>query len=602
MTSQNENQTDAKASLKEKLTDFLKGTKTRVTITAILVIALIVAGINLLNGNNDEAVEMVIANKIVRTQTVESRVEARVEAIGTVKADTKIAVKALTRGTVRSVLFSVGDQVAKNTTLANLSNDTVMTNLINAQTNLVNVERNASITTQLTQETLRRAELETERAEKTVAAAEIGLQSAIDNLNNSKNLSDKGDIDIKNSAVLSMSDNLNTVYNTLKQINTIIQADEDTSQVPGIKNTLAALNQGTLNTALNAYRTTDSSYEALSAKQFNADNITQGIKEMILLLAQTKNAVDTTIVVLDSTITSADFTPAALAAQRDKFTGLRSAIVATQTSVERTLQSLQNTGLTSTQQLDALENAVAAAENQLNSAELSYQNALVGLTNAQTGAERDLLSSQSSVDNAKSQLNLMQVQASDLRISAPITGVVTSKLIDLGDEVNPGQTIAEISQTEKLVIEVDLPASDSSRLESGQIAYITSGTMESTGTVGQIYPTADPVNKKIRVEIIADKDSKLVAESFVNVSIPTKEDTDKENMTTYFVPLKAVTISPNENYVYIIDGEKAKKVQVNINRTEGDKIEVTSGLNEGDQLIVEGNKSIVDGETVTVNN
>lgn len=602
MTIENKTQTEAQESLKNKIISFVKKPNIRLGITVVLVLALIISGLNIIkNFRKDSSAETTKTAKEVQVQAIGNKSESRIETIGTVKADTQVAVKALANGTVRSVQFEVGDKISTGKVLANLSNDAVMSNMINAQTNLVNLERNATFTKQLTTEMLKQAEFETERAEQAVSAATIALESAKDNLKNSKTNNTKNDADIKSNAIISIANDLNAVFSLLQQINTVIQTNDDNNQVAGIENTLAALDPSSLSVATKAYNSTYASHQALAAKQFDANTITQGTKEAIAMLASAKSAVDATIEVLENTVSSADFPQAALNGQKERFIGLRSSIVGTQTSAEMTLQALQNIGLSGTQQYSAYERAVSVAETQLATAKLGYENSLIGLQNAKIGADRDLLSIKSSLDNARSQLNLINVQASDLSINAPISGVVTEKNVELGDEIFPGQTIAIISQTAKLIIETDLPAEDVVNIKAGQSVYINPDKGNSTGVIGQIYPTADPINKKIRVEILVDAENNLIAESFVNISIPV-ENKQTDGVSSFFVPLKAVSISPSESYLFIVENDKAKKVLVEIIKVNGENAEIKADLPADTKIIIDGNKLISDGEEIKITN
>jgi len=64
--------------------------------------------------------------------------------------------------------------------------------------------------------------------------------------------------------------------------------------------------------------------------------------------------------------------------------------------------------------------------------------------------------------------------------------------------------------------------------------------------------------------------------------------------------LKAVTITQTEKYVFLVKDGKAVKTSVELGESEGDKIEVVSGLQDGDEIIIEGNRGLSGNEIVEV--
>ena len=80
-------------------------------------------------------------------------------------------------------------------------------------------------------------------------------------------------------------------------------------------------------------------------------------------------------------------------------------------------------------------------------------------------------------------------------------------------------------------------------------------------------------------------------------------DDDLEN-AKIFVPLRALTITQNESFVFVINktGEKqiVKKIIVKTGVLNGTEIEIINGLRFGDEIVVDGNKNIGDGEVILI--
>jgi len=150
-------------------------------------------------------------------------------------------------------------------------------------------------------------------------------------------------------------------------------------------------------------------------------------------------------------------------------------------------------------------------------------------------------------------------------------------------------------------VEINLTSEDIYRIEVGQTAMIN-GMFE--GVISRIDPSADPMTKKVKVEIAFNNSEQyLIPETFIDITIPV-DGRNGANFTEgrFFIPLKAVTITQTESYVFIVKDEKATKTTVEIGETSSDKVEIIAGLNENDELIIEGNRGLEgDEEIKTIN-
>jgi RND family efflux transporter MFP subunit len=326
--------------------------------------------------------------------------------------------------------------------------------------------------------------------------------------------------------------------------------------------------------------------------------IINDMADMVEGLESARLAVNDTIFVLDNTVTNTVLTDSWLSAQKTAFTTLKNNVVSTLMSAENTLQGLQRLGLVDDQQKTQLVNAVRTAENQLDSAKNSYDNSLASLENTRFAAEQQIISAQTALDSARSQLNLARVQAADLTIGSPIAGTITEKTVELGTEVSPGLAIAQVAQTGLVKVLIDLTTEDARAVEVGMNAELAQDGNVLSATITKIYPTADTASKKIRVEIAYQNEGReLIPGTFVDVAIPAKPTAGGDFL---YIPLEAVTIGASNSYVFLADNGQAKRVIVEVGRVENDQIQILSGLSTGDILIVEGAKSLEDGDKIEI--
>jgi RND family efflux transporter MFP subunit len=271
-------------------------------------------------------------------------------------------------------------------------------------------------------------------------------------------------------------------------------------------------------------------------------------------------------------------------------------------TAENTLNNLNTMELSQEKERLALENNIQSAQNQVNNAEIAYNNALVTLNSAKESKKQQILSAGSQVDSALGQLNLSQEQLADLTITAPISGQISSKNVEIGAELNPGQVIASISQAEKVKIFINLASEDIYQISTEQEVKING---DITGTIKNIAPSADQQTKKVEVEILVDnKDNKLIPGTFVDVKIEKNTKNIVENGIIK-IPLEAVTITKTESYVYLVktneDNELiAKKQPVILGDSEANLVEIKAGLELGDEIIMAGSKSIEDESLIKI--
>lgn len=583
-----------------ELKKLLKKPAVIIPLAILLLIIVSVSGWKLFGKNNGDVsgAEETIKRQVV-TATVDLFTDESsfIDTVGTVKPKRQVDIVATTRGMVRAIFFEVGDSVLINTPLVVLFDDTSSTNLNNARTNLLNTQNTLIVTQRLTDETVRQVEIGVETARESVTGAEISLQTARDNLANAGALRNKGNLDTLNNAIISFSGFMNTIFTALDETEAILGIEsEDESAATNFTNpNLAAKNPQTLTGARASYILANRSYQELRTRTPDTDSVTDDINLIVTALTQVERMVNDLVIVLDNTVSGTNYPQTTLDLQKANFIALRSSMVGSLTTAKTTLQSLENLDLIENQEITALKNAVKAAESQLTIALSGLANAEISLNNARQAKAQQILVTQSAVDNARGQLNLSQVQVGDLSIRAPISGVMTQKLIEIGSEVSIGQKIAELSQNEQMIIEVNLPSEQVYRIKKGWAVALGDNL---TGTVDLIAPAADPITRKVRVEILFDnKGQELIQGTFIDVSLSLTE-LSKTHAESVFVPLRAVSITQNEQFVFTIVEGRAKKTNIVIGKTEGALVEVLDGLTGGDILVVEGAKSLEDGDEV----
>jgi RND family efflux transporter MFP subunit len=227
------------------------------------------------------------------------------------------------------------------------------------------------------------------------------------------------------------------------------------------------------------------------------------------------------------------------------------------------------------EKFQVLRQGDAVTDNQLRDMRIGYEMAVIQL------------------ENAKKQLD-------DTKITAPFSGYITSKITELGAFVNMGTPVAGIADISLLKVQLMVSESDVYQLHTGMEAQIFTDVLPDIrfkanisgigqrGTSAHTYP--------VEIIITNHPQNPLKAGTYVNVSITTG-DTGKKLM----IPRDAIVSSVKDPAVYRIEGTIAKLVKITTGKDYENNIEVLQGVQEGDQVVVNGQINLMDGASVILN-
>ena len=179
------------------------------------------------------------------------------------------------------------------------------------------------------------------------------------------------------------------------------------------------------------------------------------------------------------------------------------------------------------------------------------------------------------------------------KVTAPFDGVVTRKLADVGDLAMPGKPLLEIEAPTSLRFEADLPEAILDRVKLGAKMPVRLAKVIE-GTVSEISPVADPVSRTFRVKLDLPQTEGLRTGQFGRVSVPVAE------VKLLLVPQSAVLKRGQMELVFVAKDGKATLRLVKSGKVLEGRVEVLSGLEEGEQVIVSETMKLTDGQPVTI--
>jgi RND family efflux transporter MFP subunit len=216
-------------------------------------------------------------------------------------------------------------------------------------------------------------------------------------------------------------------------------------------------------------------------------------------------------------------------------------------------------------------------------------------------ARADRLAAEASVKVALASLETARLELEKTRVTAPFSGVVLRKDAEVGEIVGPIMTsstaragaVVTIADLQTLEVGVDINESYIARLALGQPADVVLDAhpeVHFPGEVRAIYPSADrdKATIPVRVRFLVD-DERVRPDLGAKVTFlerrPTNEIVTVKQVMT--VPATAVRSQNGKSIAWIVRDGKLEPVVVSIGEAEGDAVPVISGLNEGDQVVVQ---------------
>ncbi|MCI0453767.1 MAG: efflux RND transporter periplasmic adaptor subunit [Candidatus Dadabacteria bacterium] len=198
---------------------------------------------------------------------------------------------------------------------------------------------------------------------------------------------------------------------------------------------------------------------------------------------------------------------------------------------------------------------------------------------------------QAMVKRAEASLLETRINHGFTKITAPITGIVTEKKIDVGSMAMPGMPLFRVDDDSSFRVEVNVDERLLERLKIGMPVFVS---MDATGrqVIGQIteiVPAVDPMSRTFIVKIDIEGES-LKTGLYVRVLIA---ESKKE---TILVPILAIVEKGQLTGVYAVDDQGIITYRlIKTGKKYDEKIEVLSGINDGDRIIVNGIERAVDG-------
>lgn len=259
---------------------------------------------------------------------------------------------------------------------------------------------------------------------------------------------------------------------------------------------------------------------------------------------------------------------------------------------EKTYNNIRNdydAGLASKTQLEKAETLLKTLRLDLDTAQKQLAN---------LDATDPLASLKIQLESSEVSLKDIEKTLSDYDVRAPISGVLTDLTPEAGVTLKSESSIGVVQQLNPIKIRADLTES-AMKLVRGksEIPFTVQGTdLKMTGAVSYLAEVMSPQSNTFVLELSAQNPD-LKLKSGMTVKLQLGGNAAQDAIT---VPISAIIKEGNDNFVFVVNGDQAEKRKVTLGRVHDSSREVTSGVKEGEQVVVLGQQELKDKDKITL--
>lgn len=199
---------------------------------------------------------------------------------------------------------------------------------------------------------------------------------------------------------------------------------------------------------------------------------------------------------------------------------------------------------------------------------------------------------------AQAAWELAKLELSYTRVEAPFGGRVITRHVDQGRTVSVGTPLFTLSDLSRLLAKVYVPAREFRKIQTDQPVQLVvdSSGEKLKGKILLVSPVVDPAAGTIKVTVAIDHFSSSTRPGdFAQVSIVTDR-----HEGVLLVPRTSVLTEHEEKIVYVVEDGHAHRRVVQPGYQDDSSTEIVSGLQDGENVVIQGQRSLSDGQEVRV--
>ena len=268
---------------------------------------------------------------------------------------------------------------------------------------------------------------------------------------------------------------------------------------------------------------------------------------------------------------------------------------------QKRMQALFTQGMISRQSMDSSQLTFTLAQ-------ATYASAVQKLEMTNEGNRRESIDAQvqqvrqseAALEQAQAARYIVKVSLDNSSVRSTLSGTVAKRYVEPGESLLMGDLrIAMVVDNSLVVMRGDVSEADIRTVQQGQTVQVTVDALPGrsfSGTIAEILPSANTASRIFSVKIrIANPTGTLKEGMFARAIIVTAR-----HAGVLVISRQAPVDQDGKSLVFVVQGGTAKSQPVTLGVVSGDRVEVVTGLSEGDEVAVEGQRELQDGAKVTV--
>lgn len=196
-------------------------------------------------------------------------------------------------------------------------------------------------------------------------------------------------------------------------------------------------------------------------------------------------------------------------------------------------------------------------------------------------------------------LEAMEVDLRNGTLTSPIDGIVDRLPVDVGEHIGEGKTAMKIVDIDRVKVVLNVPEKDILFFKPGETVEVRFSNGEAhtfKGVIEFVAVTSEGASRTFPVKVVVDNSSRLLRPGMIVRAVAQRRHVDH----AIAVPFFTVVERKGKKVLFVVENGVARERTVETGFYAGGQIEITKGLNVGDQLVVIGQRNLVDGQEVAV--
>jgi membrane fusion protein (multidrug efflux system) len=239
-----------------------------------------------------------------------------------------------------------------------------------------------------------------------------------------------------------------------------------------------------------------------------------------------------------------------------------------------------------------LRQSLAQVQTQLDLATNLF-NRQKNLWDQKIGTEVQFLNAKTQKESLEKQMAIVRQQASMYKIKSPISGTIDQMDYKIGQAVQPGLPGVRVINTSNLKAKALISETYAGIIDKGdEVEVFFPNINDSLSTrLSFASKTIDPASRSYHIEVNLPSKKSFQPNMLAILKIV---DYKKENALT--VPIKSIQKSEKGDYVYLLEGGKAKRAVVKVGNAYNGYAEILDGIKAGDQVVTMGFNGLNEGD------